>query len=49
MVMDLSDLKKIIKREVEDKLDHKNINLDIDYFHDKIPSTENLANIFGIG
>ena len=41
--MDLSDLKKIIKREVEDKLDHKNINLDIDYFHDKIPSTENLA------
>ena len=43
MVMDLSDLKKIIKREVEDKLDHKNINLDIDYFHDKIPSSENLA------
>ena len=43
MVMDLSDLKKIIVREGEDVLDHKNLNLDIDYFKDKIPSTENLA------
>ena len=43
MVMDLSDLKKIIVSEVEDVLDHKNLNLDIDYFKDKIPSTENLA------
>ena len=43
MVMDLSDLKKIIVREVEDVLDHKNLNLDIAYFKDKIPSTENLA------
>tara|TARA_A100001011_G_scaffold120177_5_gene126791 strand:+ start:2834 stop:3241 length:408 start_codon:yes stop_codon:yes gene_type:complete len=43
MLMDLSDLKKIIKDEVEDKLDHKNLNLDIDYFKDKITSTENLA------
>ncbi|MBT27338.1 MAG: 6-pyruvoyl tetrahydrobiopterin synthase, partial [Flavobacteriaceae bacterium] len=43
MVMDLSDLKKIIVREVEDVLDHKNLNLDIDYFKDKITSTENLA------
>ena len=43
MVMDLSDLKKIIVKEVEDVLDHKNLNLDIDYFKNKIPSTENLA------
>ena len=43
MLMDLSDLKKIIKDEVEEKLDHKNLNLDIDYFKDKITSTENLA------
>lgn len=43
MLMDLSDLKKIIKNEVEEKLDHKNLNLDIDYFKDKITSTENLA------
>ena len=43
MLMDLSILKKIIKKEVEDVLDHKNLNLDIPYFKDLIPSTENLA------
>tara|TARA_B100001093_G_C26328763_1_gene800876 strand:+ start:84 stop:491 length:408 start_codon:yes stop_codon:yes gene_type:complete len=43
MVMDLSDLKKIIKIEVEDLLDHKNLNLDIPHFKDTIPTTENLA------
>ena len=43
MLMDLSILKKIIKKEVEDVLDHKNLNLDIPYFKDLIPSTETLA------
>ena len=43
MLMDLSILKKIIKTEVEDVLDHKNLNLDIPYFKNLIPSTENLA------
>ena len=43
MLMDLSILKNIIKKEVEDVLDHKNLNLDIPYFKDLIPSTENLA------
>lgn len=43
MVMDLSDLKKIIVREVEDVLDHKNLNLDIDDFKSKNPSAENIA------
>jgi len=41
--MDLSILKKIIKTEVEDVLDHKNLNLDIPHFKNLIPSTENLA------
>jgi len=41
--MDLSILKKIIKTEVEDVLDHKNLNLDIPHFKKIIPSTENLA------
>ena len=43
MLMDLSILKKIIKTEVEDILDHKNLNLDIPHFKNLIPSTENLA------
>ena len=43
MLMDLSILKKIIKKEVEDVLDHKNLNLDIDDFKSKNPSAENIA------
>lgn len=43
MVIDLSLLKKIIKKEVEEELDHKNLNLDIPYFKKIIPTTENLA------
>ena len=43
MVYDLGDLKNIIKTEIEDLLDHKNLNIDIPYFSDIIPTTENLS------
>ena len=43
MVFDLAKLKAIIKTEVEDLLDHKNLNIDIPYFSEKIPTTENLS------
>ena len=43
MVIDLSYLKKIIEKEIEEELDHKNLNLDIQYFKNIIPTTENLA------
>jgi 6-pyruvoyltetrahydropterin/6-carboxytetrahydropterin synthase len=36
----LSDL---IKAEVEDKFDHKNLNLDTPEFREVIPSAENIA------
>jgi len=42
-VMNLKALSPIIKDKVIDKLDHKNINLDVDFMKNKIPSTENLA------
>ncbi len=42
-VMDLKKLSEIIKLKVTDKLDHRNINLDVDFMKDKIPSTEVLA------
>ena len=42
-VIDMGDLKKIIKDEVEEKLDHKNLNLDVEYFSDRIPSAENIC------
>ena len=40
---DLGKLKNIIKAEVEEYLDHKNLNLDIDDFKTINPSAENIA------
>jgi len=42
-VYDLGKLKNIIKSEVEEYLDHKNLNLDIDDFKSSNPSAENIA------
>lgn len=42
-VINLKDLSKIIKEHVTDKLDHKNLNLEVDFLKDMIPTSENLA------
>lgn len=42
-VMDMGELKKIIKNEIEERLDHKNLNLDIPHFSNNIPSAENIC------
>jgi 6-pyruvoyltetrahydropterin/6-carboxytetrahydropterin synthase len=42
-VLDLARLKEIVSREVIDKVDHKNLNLDVDFMRDVIPTTENLV------
>ena len=42
-VIDLKDLKKLIIAKVIDPLDHKNINLDVDFMKGKLASTEILA------
>ena len=42
-VINLNDLSKILKHKVIDKLDHKNINLEVDFMKNIIASTENLA------
>ena len=42
-VVNLKDLAKIIAEKVIDKLDHKNLNLDVDFMKDKMASTEVLA------
>lgn len=41
-VIDLKELSRIIKREVVDSLDHKNLNLDVPYLEGILPSTENV-------
>ena len=42
-VMNINILKKIIQEKIIDKLDHRNINLDVGFMKGKIATTENLA------
>ncbi len=42
-LMNLSRLKQIIKEYITDKLDHKNLNTQVDFMKNKIVSTENLV------
>ena len=42
-VIYMGELKKIIKNEIEERLDHKNLNLDVPYFSNTIPSAENIC------
>lgn len=42
-VMDMKLLKDLIKVEVEDRMDHKNLNEEVHEFIDLIPTAENMA------
>ena len=42
-VMDLKELKEIVRENVISKVDHKNLNLDTDFMKDKIPTAENIV------
>ncbi len=42
-LVDLKWLKDIIMTYVVDKIDHRNLNLDVDFMQGKLASTENLA------
>ena len=42
-VIDLKILKEIIRVEVEERFDHKNLNLDTAEFHNLNPTAENIA------
>jgi 6-pyruvoyltetrahydropterin/6-carboxytetrahydropterin synthase len=41
-VVNLKELSKIIRSEIIDKVDHKNLNIDVDFMNGKLASTENL-------
>lgn len=45
MVMDVAILKSLIKEEVEDPFDHKNLNLEVSEFKTLIPTVENIAKV----
>jgi 6-pyruvoyltetrahydropterin/6-carboxytetrahydropterin synthase len=42
-VMDMKILKELIKQEITDKMDHKNLNVDVPEFSELIPSAENIV------
>ena len=43
MVLDLKALKKLINEEIINKVDHKNLNVDVDFLKAVIPTAENIA------
>lgn len=42
-VVDLKKLSYLIRKEIVSKVDHKNLNLDVDFMKGKMASTENLV------
>ena len=42
-VIDLAKVKEIVQREVIERVDHRNINLEVDFMAGVIPTTENMA------
>lgn len=45
-VMDLARVRDIVQRHVIDKVDHRNLNLEVDFLSDVIPTTENIVVAF---
>jgi 6-pyruvoyltetrahydropterin/6-carboxytetrahydropterin synthase len=42
-LVNLKELSRILKTRVTDKIDHKNMNLEVDFMQGRLASTENLA------
>ena len=42
-VMDMKVLKDLIKKEIEDSFDHKNLNLEVEEFRNLNPTSENIV------
>jgi len=42
-IMNITQLKEIIQERIINKIDHKNINLEVDFMQGKIATTENIA------
>ena len=46
MVIDLKILKDVVRRRIIDRVDHTNLNEDVDFLQGVIPTAENLARAF---
>lgn len=43
LIVDLKELSILIRERVTSKIDHQNINMDVEFMRGQMPSTENLA------
>jgi 6-pyruvoyltetrahydropterin/6-carboxytetrahydropterin synthase len=43
MIINLKEMKRIIEAEIISKVDHRNLNIDVDFMRGIIPTTENFA------
>jgi 6-pyruvoyltetrahydropterin/6-carboxytetrahydropterin synthase len=46
MILDLKNLSDIIKREITEKVDHRYLNIDVDFLQGIVPTAENLVHAF---
>jgi 6-pyruvoyltetrahydropterin/6-carboxytetrahydropterin synthase len=46
MIMDLKKLSDLVHAEIVDKVDHKHLNVDVDFLKGIIPTAENIAVVF---
>ncbi|PYQ27319.1 MAG: 6-pyruvoyl tetrahydrobiopterin synthase [Acidobacteria bacterium] len=46
MVIDLKELKDVMRERVIDRVDHRNLNEDVDFLRGMVPTAENLARAF---
>ncbi|MBS4029107.1 MAG: 6-carboxytetrahydropterin synthase [Ignavibacteriales bacterium] len=46
MIMDLKKLSDLLEKELLEKVDHKHLNMDVDFLREIIPTAENLAKEF---
>ena len=45
MVLDLSELKKILEREIMQRMDHRHLNFEVPELAGQIPTCENVARV----
>lgn len=43
MVVDIYELDQVVKREILDRVDHKNLNIDVEFMQGLIPTAENIV------
>jgi 6-pyruvoyltetrahydropterin/6-carboxytetrahydropterin synthase len=46
MVVDIYELDQIVKQHLLDRVDHKNLNVDVDFMQGVIPTAENIVQAF---